>query len=254
MGQRATLQATGGRVSQPENARAMTTWLSHLAAPAERAATPELPSLALIDEVAMRNVLAATDLAQPEAFEDILRSRAGLEGTEYTAYESGLVHLGKLAGAQPSYGNEGDEGDALPDAVWIFGEAQWLVWEAKSQAKKTGQIGADQVRQTGAHLRTAEKQQEKAAPGNSICLLVSPKNSVHPSAHAVAEEDVYWVQPSEVLDLFDRLTRAWQTARARGLATLLVPELASIFQAERALPSQWLPSLEKRPLWRAPVS
>jgi DEAD/DEAH box helicase/Helicase C-terminal domain len=230
-----------------------TTWLSHLAAPAERNAAPQLPELALIDEVAMRNVLAATDLTRAEPFEDVLKARAGLEGTEYTAYEAGLVHLGTLAGAQPSYGNQADEGDALPDAVWIFGEAQWVVWEAKSQAKETGQIGADQVRQTGAHLRTAEKDQAKAAPGDSVCLLASPKNKVHSSAHAVAEEHVYWVRPPEVLDLFDRLARAWQTARARGLTTLSGPALASIFQAEDALPSQWLPSLRNRPLWKAPT-
>ncbi|WP_406401854.1 DEAD/DEAH box helicase [Streptomyces uncialis] len=230
-----------------------TTWLSHLAAPAERDAAPQPPELALTDEVAMRNILAATDLAGVEAFEELLKARAGLEGTEYTAYEAGLVHLGRLAGAQPSYGNEGDEGDALPDAVWIFDKAQWVIWEAKSQAKETGQIGADQVRQTGAHLRTAEKEQEKAAPGDSVCLLASPKNKVHSSAHAVAEENVYRVRPPEVLDLFDRLSRAWQTARARGLATLSIPELATIFKAEQALPSQWLPLMRNRPLWKKPA-
>ncbi|WNV84712.1 DEAD/DEAH box helicase [Umezawaea sp. Da 62-37] len=231
-----------------------TTWLSHLAAPIERDSAPEPSELALADEIAMRNILAATDLARIEAFEEIMKARVGLEGAEYTAYEAGLVHLGRLAGAEPSYGNAEDEGDALPDAVWIFGEAQWVLWEAKSQAKDTGQIGADQVRQAGAHLRTAEKEQGKAAPGDSVCLLVSPKTKVHASAHAVAEENVYWIRPAEVLDLFDRLARAWQKSRARGLATLSVPELASIFKAEQALPSQWLPILRSGPLWKKPES
>ncbi|MFE1988172.1 hypothetical protein [Streptomyces mirabilis] len=42
----------------------------------------------------------------------------------------------------------------------------------------------------------------------------------------------------------DRLVRAWRTARRRTISTLSPTALAEIFQAEGALPSQWLPLLQ----------
>jgi hypothetical protein len=226
-----------------------TSWLAHLHAPSETATVPEPAALDPVDNAAMTAVLAASALAKPATFNaEITRARAALAATEYTAYEAGLVLLGTLAGAKPSYGSGGDVEDAAADAVWIFGEAQWVIWEAKSMAKPTGSLGADNVRQAGAHLRSVEAQRGTAAPGDSVCLLVTPKPSVRDSARNVAEGHVYLVRPSEVLDVFDRLVRAWQTARARGLSTLSVDDAAEIFRAEGALPTEWLPQLRTQPL------
>lgn len=55
-------------------------------------------------------------------------------------------------------------------------------------------------------------------------------------------------RPDEVIDLFDRLVRAWRTARTRDLTTLSVPDLTAIFAAEGALPSQWFPRRRTQPL------
>ncbi|WP_406467100.1 helicase C-terminal domain-containing protein [Streptomyces sp. NBC_01594] len=229
-----------------------TTWfyrVAPLATPS--AATAE--ELDPTDEAAMRTILATKDLWEPEAFKAALEARAGLQQTEPDPYEDGLVHLGRLAGASKSYGDPRDGTAAKPDAVWIFDSARWVIWEAKNQAKDTGEIGAEQVRQAGGHLRTTQTTEGAAAPGDSICVLSSPKNKVHESAHNVAEHNVYWVRPPAVLEVFDTLTRAWQDARARGLPSMSVPEVAAVFREHRALPSQWLPTLRQQPVWRPPA-
>src|SRR5205814_2159752 len=115
------------------------------AAPVESSINPPEPSLDPLDEAALTAVLASTeDLGRPERFDnEVTYARKALEDTEYTAYEAALVLLGTLVGAYPSLGNDDDAEEAEPDAVWIFGDIQWVIWEAKSMAKDKGQIGAD---------------------------------------------------------------------------------------------------------------
>lgn len=81
---------------------------------------------------------------------------------------------------------------------------------------------------------------------------MTPQARIHPSAQAVAERHVYLVRPDQVIDLFDRLVRAWRTARNRNLETLLPTDLAAIFADEGALPTQWLPKLRTEPLQQNP--
>ncbi|GHC81225.1 hypothetical protein GCM10007079_20790 [Nocardiopsis terrae] len=228
-----------------------TTWFDRVA-PVVAPSAAAVEGLDPTDEAAMNSILAANDLWEPEAFQAALAARAGLLETNPDSYEDGLVHLGRLAGATKSYGDPRDGRAAMPDAVWIFDSARWVIWEAKNQATNTGEIGAEQARQAGGHRRTTEKTEGVVAPGDSICVLASPKPKVHESTYNVAEENVYWVQPPQVLELFDTLTRAWQDARARNLQTMSVAALAAVFREHQALPSQWLPALRQHPLWRTP--
>jgi hypothetical protein len=123
-----------------------------------------------------------------------------------------------------------------------------VAWETKSEAKNDGELGADDVRQAGGHLRFTAAKRDHAAPGDSPVLLMTPQARIHPSAHAVAERHVYLVRPQQVVDLFDRLVRAWRTARTRNVETLTPMDLAAIFTDEGALPTQWLPRLRTEPL------
>lgn len=225
-----------------------TTWLSHLAAQADAATASDPTVVDPLDECAMLGVRANADrLAKPSVFEtEIRRVRAALMDTPPRPYEAALVTLGQLAGATRCEGN-GNE-SAAPDAVWYFGDVTWVAWEAKSNAKPDGELGAEDVRQAGAHLRFAESKQSKKAPGDSSVLLVTPQARIHSTAHTVAEDHVYLVRPAEVLDLYDRLVRAWRTARVGRLTDLSPSELADIFRREGALPSQWLPKLRINPL------
>ncbi|WP_405458116.1 DEAD/DEAH box helicase family protein [Streptomyces sp. NBC_00101] len=227
-----------------------TTWLSHLAAPIESLSAPALPVIDPLDEQAMTGVIAnAAHLAKPAVFDTAIHSaRAALTDTPRKPYENALVLLGQLAGAVPSEGDGNN--DSAPDATWIFGDALWAVWEAKSEARPEGELGAGDVRQAGSHLRFAADKRGEAAPGDSPCLLVTPQERIHPSAHAVAESHLCLVRPHEVVDLFDRLVRAWRTARTRDLSSLSTTDLLAVFRTENALPSQWLHLLRAYPLAR----
>ncbi|WP_413115327.1 DEAD/DEAH box helicase [Streptomyces sp. CY1] len=231
------------------NAGRGTTWLSHLAAPVEKATAPALPAVDPLDEQAMHGVLThAVRLARPAVFDtEVHRARAALADTPRKPYEAALVLLGQLAGAQVSEGDGNN--DAAPDATWIFGTTLWVTWEAKSEAEPAGELGAGDVRQAGSHLRFAAARRGQAVPGDSPAFLLTPQERIHPSAHAVAESHLYLVRPHEVLDLFDRLVRAWRTARTRDLASLSAQDLLAVFNAEGALPSQWLPRLRTQPIY-----
>jgi hypothetical protein len=231
-----------------------TTWLSHLAAPAENNAANHVSLADPLDEAAMIGVLANSGrLAKPSVFDqEVVAARGALTGTASRPYEAALVTLGQLAGARPSEGDAGN--DAAPDAVWIFGRVVWIAWEAKTEAKVEGELGANDTRQAGGHLRFTATKRGEAAPGDSMTFLVAPQQRTHPSAHAVAEDHVYLVRPDQVLELFDRLVRAWRTARTRDLVTLPPNELAAIFLTEGALPSQWMLQLRTKALRSAESS
>lgn len=63
----------------------------------------------------------------------------------------------------------------------------------------------------------------------------------------MAEDHLYLVTPDQVLEVFDCLVRAWRTARGRGFDALSSTDLAAIFRAEQALPSQWTATLRAVP-------
>lgn len=225
-----------------------TSWLSHLASPSDKASAPSAPQLDELDEAAMRGVISRHKEIGSNIEEHATKARAGLEGTEYRAYEAALVVLGQLAGASESHGNDDDESPAAPDAVWIFDDSRWVIWEVKSEAEAKGLVGPTDVRQAGSHLRTVETERGKSAPSDSFCVLMSPKPGVMPEGRALADEHLYMVGPNPVLEIFDRLLRAWRTAHSRSIPSLAPPQLAGIFRAEQALPSQWMPLLRTMPV------
>ncbi|MFD2763526.1 DEAD/DEAH box helicase [Micromonospora eburnea] len=225
-----------------------TNWLSHLAAPVEEAQQAEPALVDPLDEVAVSSILARlSTLGKSSTFEpEMERIRTGLGETPAKPYEAALVGLGHFSGATDSVGN--GDADAAPDATWTFGDLIWIAWEAKSEAKPEGEIGASDVRQAGGHLRFVADKRGEAAPGDSVSLLVSAQHTVHPAARAVAENHVYLVRPSDVLDLFERLNSAWRMLRAIYSAATTGDDVVRIFKAEGALPSQWLPHLRQVPI------
>jgi hypothetical protein len=83
-------------------------------------------------------------------------------------------------------------------------------------------------------------QHNQEVPAGSISLIVTPQSSIHPAARAVAEMHLHRVRPQEMLDLFDRVVRAWRTIRATGNS---LPQILDAMRTEDALPSQWLRTL-----------
>ncbi|WP_145504067.1 DEAD/DEAH box helicase [Streptomyces sp. CFMR 7] len=225
-----------------------TSWLSHLASPSDRASAPSAPPLDELDEAAMRGVILRHKEIGNDLEEHAAAARAGLANTEYQAYEAALVALGQFAGTTESYGNNDDDSPAAPDTVWIFDESRWIIWEAKSEAEAKGMVGPTDVRQAGSHLRTVETERGTSAPSDSFCVLMSPKPGVMASGRALADEHLYMVGPKPVLEIFDRLLRAWRAAHSRSISSLAPSQLAEIFRTEQALPSQWIPLLRTMPV------
>jgi hypothetical protein len=225
-------------------------WASTMTTPSEQNIVPPPPRLDPLDEIAMKAVLADHELAVPQRFTaEVTTARDGLEATDdHQPFEDALVTLGGLAGATESYTYDDTVDQAKPDAVWIFGDVQWVIWEAKSRATATGSVGPTNVQQAGGQLRTVEADRGTPAPGNTVCLLISRKPKVLDNARNFAEEHVFLVRPATVLDTFDRIVRAWQNLRSRGLSTVDIAGAAEIFRAEGALPTQWLPALRELPL------
>lgn len=230
-----------------------TSWFSDIAAPADRETATSPSSLDPLDENAMQSVLADLhNLAPQQTFnEAVCAARVGLEVTDdHEPFEAALVTLGKLAGASESYTYDDQKEQAKPDAVWIFGDIQWVIWEAKSKATATGFVGPTEVQQAGGHLRTVEADRETPEPGDTPCLLISRKPKVMDNARNLAEGHVFLVRPDVVMDLFDRIVRAWQVLRSRGLSSVDPGTAAEIFRSEGALPTQWLSAIRESPLRR----
>ncbi|GHC34496.1 hypothetical protein ACFVGP_03700 [Streptomyces rochei] len=76
---------------------------------------------------------------------------------------------------------------------------------------------------------------------------MSAKPKLMAASRMLAKHETNLVRPPTVLEVFDRLIRSWRIARARTITVLSPAELADIFRAEQALPSQWLPLLKATP-------
>jgi len=226
-----------------------TNWLAHLVAPVEqRYLADTSTTVDPLDQSAIAKIIERMPvLGKPAKFEPFVEQiRRGLAEGTARPFEAALVDLGLLAGADESIGNS--NADSAPDATWTFGPLMWIAWEAKSEAKADGEIGADDVRQAGGHLRYASEQRGESAPGDSISILVTPKTNTHPAARAVAEAHVHLARPGDVADLFERLNRAWRTIRALNATTPNAADIAMILRAEGALPSQWISRARNTPI------
>lgn len=170
---------------------------------------------------------------------------SNLKGTEARAFGTGLAQLGTLLGASASHGDNGDT--AAPDATWLFADQLWVGWEAKSE-QKPGEIGADDVRQTCAHLRYIADAEGAEPPTGSFCVLVTPRDRPAPAAAAVAEPHAFRCALLAPNSLADRALRAWRTLSAQTGSSPTAEAVAHVLKTEQCLPSQWAPDLTQIPI------
>lgn len=222
-----------------------TTWLSHLASPADVAVmTGTDGSVDPLDESVVAQAVSAFDrLRRPSIYNDLVAEIShGLGEKEAKAFEGALVKLGELAGASSYVGDGG--GTAKPDASWDFSGVLWITWEAKSEAREDTEIDVSSIDQTNRHLRSMQERLGTGIPSGSVSILATPQTSFDLAARAVAEDHSHWVDVKFVQQLAESLDRAWRVIR-----TSLAPDseherkrqaIQQAFAAERALPSQWL--------------
>lgn len=140
-----------------------TKWLDYLVLASDKFEEPVPPSeLDSLDQLATDNILERlVSLGRPAAFDARTTSiQMAMPETFVAPYEQALVDLGQYAGV--SEGLARSKAAVAPDGAWPFGHITWISWEAKSEAKKDGELGADYAREAGASAIT--RAQPRARP------------------------------------------------------------------------------------------
>lgn len=219
-----------------------TKWLDYLAASADTLdGLPRPTDLDSVDQLAIDNILArVATIGRPGTFDTtITRMRKAISEKPSAPYEQALVDLGQYAGASESIPRS--KATAAPDGAWLFGDITWISWEAKSEAKDDGELGADYTREAGGHLRYLSRSRDQDLPSDSFGFIVTPQTRTHPAASLVAEDHLWLLRPDQVLDVHDKIVRAWR--RIRSLNTPDRRSTAEILRQEQALPTQWIANL-----------
>jgi hypothetical protein len=213
-------------------------WLDHLAAEADslsgEAAEVQLDP---VDAVAVANIIERLPvLGKQSKFEaTAAKMEQGLSGTPHAAYEQAIVDLGLFAGATESLPRS--NADAAPDGAWLFANLSWISWEAKSEAKPDGELGAHYTGEAGGHLRYVARTRGQELPEDSFGFIITPQQHVHPAAAKVAEDHLWLLRPADSMELYRRIMRAWRRLRTRN--DVDARTVADIFREEQALPSHW---------------
>ncbi|HBX79504.1 DEAD/DEAH box helicase family protein [Gordonia sp. (in: high G+C Gram-positive bacteria)] len=220
-----------------------TSWLSHLANRAD--AITSADQYDDLDRLAAKNIVDLLRTWSSKNQTELESAHQGLSQTRFKPYEAGLKVLGKYVGAGESYDAGGAQ--AAPDATWIFGDALWVCWEAKSGASVDTTIATAKVREANGHLRYVEARRSAKAPTGSFTCYATPQTTIDHSAKAVCEETIFHVAAHAPADLLARVTRAIQSARRLGPALDEAGVLAAL-KSESCLPSQWSAELTGQPL------
>jgi len=227
-----------------------TTWLAHLASPADRhAMTGTTQDLDALDAAAVQQAMEAFDkLRRPGTYNPLITEiMSGLAATDAPTFERALVRLGNLAGASSSIGDE--KATAKPDASWDFSGILWVTWEAKSNSDANGEIDVSSIDQTNRHLRSMSDRTGQAIPSGSVSILTTPQTRFHAASPGVAEDHSYWVGLTFVQDLAANLDQAW-----RIIKTSLAPDseverkrqvITEAFRSRSVLPTQWLSGIQR---------
>lgn len=170
----------------------------------------------------------------------------GLNDSDHGPYEMALSILGGLLGAEAFK----PPGPGRADSAWIFGDRWWLTLEAKSEAKSTGLVSIDNIRQTNSQLRLLEADRKESAPERSVSVIITPRQLVHQDAIAIAAHHVFICEPIDVLVLAQDVADTWREIRAAGMN--LDGAAAEAVVAPRFADRQLLPSsIRERLLGRA---
>jgi Type III restriction enzyme, res subunit len=220
-----------------------TSWLSHLANRADVMTSAD--QYDDLDRLGAKNILALLRTWSPKNLAELDAAQLGLSQTRYKPYEAGLKVLGKYAGAGEAFDAGGAH--AAPDATWIFGDALWVCWEAKSEASADSTIATAKVREANGHLRFVEAKRRTTAPTGSFTCFATPQTAIDHSAKAVCEDTVFHVASHVPADMLARFMRALHSARRLGPALDDAGVLAAL-KSESCLPSQWSAELAGQPL------
>ncbi|MGC4990507.1 DEAD/DEAH box helicase [Nocardia salmonicida] len=165
---------------------------------------------------------------------------------EYEEFETGLTLLGQMFGAESFK----PDGDGRTDSAWFWGDAQWIVIDAKSEHKESGLIAQSEIRQVNTQLRDIAGDRGVPVPDKSISVIASPKVAVHPSAEWSPERHVHLVSLADIRSLARRAQGTWEeiaslpAIQGATLREAVVSKLADAL----LLPSDVFEYLSRNPL------
>ncbi len=128
------------------------------------------------------------------------------------SFERGLCLLGQMLGAKTYRW----EGDGAPDGLWLFEEWHSFVFEAKQEKGKA--ISLKTVRQARTHEERARKDGLIPAGIKCTTVVASDQSFLDPLAQPHSPE-LRRLMPVQVLDIFERVTRALREVRTLAAAT-----------------------------------
>lgn len=132
-----------------------------------------------------------------------------LQSRDSKPFERGLEALGRVLGAQVHRWD--DEG--APDGLWVFGEWNSFVFEAKTDAK-AHRLSLGYVRQARTHEERVRKDSLITASTPCRTVVVSPYDQVDKAA-AMHADDLFHVRQEHLLRLLSRARTALSNLRAR---------------------------------------
>lgn len=122
----------------------------------------------------------------------------GIEDSDAKKFEVALQTLGLLLGfdaARPA------KEEAAPDGAWQDGSRAWIIWEAKTEEGPQGKVSAEETRQANSHADWVRHNYAWTEPEHAITVMVTPKESAHPSVSGVAIPDLYTAHPTVVIEI-----------------------------------------------------
>jgi Type III restriction enzyme, res subunit/Helicase C-terminal domain len=124
-------------------------------------------------------------------------------------FEKGLTVLGEMLGARTHQWND----DAAPDGLWIFGNWQAFVFEAKTNESSEGGISIDTVRQALTHEQRVRV--DNLIPEFVPCstIVISPRTMLHKLAFPHADNITY-MSHDEVIKMFNDVALALERLRS----------------------------------------
>lgn len=165
----------------------------------------------------INNLLQEWGIQGSKYSEKVASVEEQINNIDATEFEKGLALLGKMLGAKTHKWNDKKE-QGKPDGLWIFGDWQAFVFEAKTEEGKTEKtanygISLGSVTQAGRHEQTART--DKLLPNFVPCstIVISPRKKLHENAiHHT--KDMTYLSHQDVIDLFNKTASALQKVRS----------------------------------------
>jgi hypothetical protein len=166
--------------------------------------------------------------------------------TEFEVFEEGLTLLGEMLGAESFK----PAGEGRTDSAWLWGNAQWIAIDAKSEHKHKGLIAHHEIRQVNTQLRDLAGDRGVAVPGKGITVIASPKVAVHPDAEWSPERHMHLVSLDDVRALARRTQGVWEeiTSLPSSSGSILRDSVVKKFGDAMLLPSDVFDYLSQNPL------